>query len=69
MGLACWQGFMSDEGKKIEAAAVYRNYLQVFPNDLRIERDLAARLLLDEGLYDQAFSNSQAIIPSLKPVD
>ncbi|MFH1964908.1 MAG: hypothetical protein ABIJ42_05135 [Acidobacteriota bacterium] len=45
----------SGEGKKIEAVAVYRNYLQVFPDDTRI-RDLAARMLLDEGLYDQASS-------------
>ncbi len=50
------------EGKKVEAAAVYKNYLQVFPEDIRI-RDLAARLLLDEGLYDQAsalISNNSA---------
>ncbi len=44
-----------EEGKKFEAAAIYKNYLQVFPDDLRVS-GLAARLLLDEGLYDQAFA-------------
>lgn len=43
------------EGKKIEASSLYRNYLQVFPGDSRI-RNLAARMLLDQGLFDQADS-------------
>jgi len=41
------------EGKRIEAVEVYRTYLSIFPDDLKI-RDLAAGLLIDEGLYDQA---------------
>lgn len=45
--------FYSDGGRKIEAVSVYRNYLQIFPDDTRI-RDLAARMLLDEGLDDEA---------------
>jgi predicted Zn-dependent protease len=40
-------------GKRIEAVAVYKNYLRVIPDDIHI-RDLAARMLLDEGLNDQA---------------
>ena len=46
-------GLYAGEGKKIEAQPFYSNYLQVFPNDLRTGA-LAARLLLDEGLHDQA---------------
>lgn len=41
------------DGKRIEASEVYRSYLAVFPDDLKI-RDLAAGFLIDAGLYDRA---------------
>ena len=46
------------EGKIIEASSLYRNYLLVFPGDSRI-RSLAARMLLDQGIFDQAASLMQ----------
>ena len=46
-------GIYYRQGKNTEAVAVYRNYLEAHPENLLI-RESAARILLDDGLYDQA---------------
>lgn len=41
------------EGDRAKAVEVYRGYLELYPEDIRI-RKIAAGMLLDEGLYNDA---------------